>query len=606
MNFNTRQKKVINATEPKILCLAAAASGKALPDTTLIPTPNGLRMVGDIQIGDYLFNKSGNPTKVLGVYPQGKRYVYEITFGDGRKALCSKDHIWYVRYGKEKDFKEYTVEQMLEKGILDVNDESAWFIPKESGTNYPERKFSISPFEYGENLKDCISDEYKYCSKEQRMLLIAGLCVNEGLAPEVKEIEITFVGQSKLIEDIKEVFGSLGYTSRMELIEFTKKTFIFKLTVNLLSKDEKEVPIISITELDYKTDMTCFFVDNPEHLFLTNDFLITHNTRVLTERIRSLIEDKKVEPSEIVAITLTNLAANEMRKRLGSIANEMFIGTIHSYAAKICRENDIEIQELIDTEQFDRILKKVLLINRERYPKVSHLLIDECQDLDSLTYQFIGRIPTENVFYVGDDRQIIYAFRGASEKDLINIYDNAEFKKYNLTDNYRNAPAIVNFANSLIASSTTLSPNSNPVKTKTGTVERCSFSEALDELEQNQKWGSWFILCRTNEQIQSVLEILEQKEIPCITFKKGDLDSDELIKVMGSEKVKVLTIHTSKGLENKNVIVVGARVYDEEERKISYVAATRAENSLYWCPALPKKKKKKEVKRATNNRIIEF
>ena len=42
----------------------------------------------------------------------------------------------------------------------------------------------------------------------------------------------------------------------------------------------------------------------------------------------------------------------------------------------------------------------------------------------------------------------------------------------------------------------------------------------------------------------------------------------------------------SKGLENKNVIVTGARLYSEEERKIAYVAATRAEQSLYWCPSI--------------------
>lgn len=54
---------------------------------------------------------------------------------------------------------------------------------------------------------------------------------------------------------------------------------------------------------------------------------------------------------------------------------------------------------------------------------------------------------------------------------------------------------------------------------------------------------------------------------------------------MASNRVKVLTHHSSKGLENKNVIVVGTRLYNMEERKIAYVAATRAENALYWCPS---------------------
>ena len=79
---------------------------------------------------------------------------------------------------------------------------------------------------------------------------------------------------------------------------------------------------------------------------------------------------------------------------------------------------------------------------------------------------------------------------------------------------------------------------------------------------------------------------LEEKNIPYISFKKGDLDLIEMEALLKDNRVKVLTIHTAKGLENKNVIVTGARLYNEEERKIAYVAATRAEQSLYWCPSI--------------------
>jgi len=60
---------------------------------------------------------------------------------------------------------------------------------------------------------------------------------------------------------------------------------------------------------------------------------------------------------------------------------------------------------------------------------------------------------------------------------------------------------------------------------------------------------------------------------------------------MAEDTVKILTIHQAKGLENKCVAVVGAKYYNEEERCISYVAATRAKDVLVWCN--PKKKEKK-------------
>ena len=48
----------------------------------------------------------------------------------------------------------------------------------------------------------------------------------------------------------------------------------------------------------------------------------------------------------------------------------------------------------------------------------------------------------------------------------------------------------------------------------------------------------------------------------------------------------MLTIHSAKGLEAPKVILCGARIYNEEERKIAYVGATRAEQALYICPAV--------------------
>ena len=80
MNFNIRQKKVIYAEEPKILCLATAACGKALPNSTSIPTPYGFKEVKDIKIGDFLIDRRGNPTKVLGVFPQGEKEIYKVYF----------------------------------------------------------------------------------------------------------------------------------------------------------------------------------------------------------------------------------------------------------------------------------------------------------------------------------------------------------------------------------------------------------------------------------------------------------------------------------------------------------------------------------------------
>ena len=64
---------------------------------------------------------------------------------------------------------------------------------------------------------------------------------------------------------------------------------------------------------------------------------------------------------------------------------------------------------------------------------------------------------------------------------------------------------------------------------------------------------------------------------------------------MNENTVKVLTIHTAKGLEAKNVVVIGARWNDVEERCINYVAATRAKELLVWTTKKTKYARKKKT-----------
>lgn len=277
-----------------------------------------------------------------------------------------------------------------------------------------------------------------------------------------------------------------------------------------------------------------------------------------------------------------------MRTRIGAVAEGAFIGTIHSYANKLCLLNNKPTFELIDEAEFDKLLTEAMTIPKEQLPEIEHLLIDESQDLVDKEYFFIERLRYKNIFYVGDIRQQIYQFKGSSDRFIIDMVNNPEYKTYFLTENYRNAPNILQFANGFLSNFDGISPSSIAVKKSNGIVERMGFMAALDELEEQGNWGSWFILSRTNKEVELIQRILDAKEIPNLTFKSGNLEGiDELSSVLKENKVKVLTIHASKGLEIQNVIVVGALTYTETERKLAYVAATRAMNCLYWCPKIP-------------------
>jgi phosphate starvation-inducible PhoH-like protein len=54
--------------------------------------------MGDIQLGDQVYGRDGKLHKVIGVFPQGKRPVYKMTFTDGSSTLCSDEHLWEVHH----------------------------------------------------------------------------------------------------------------------------------------------------------------------------------------------------------------------------------------------------------------------------------------------------------------------------------------------------------------------------------------------------------------------------------------------------------------------------------------------------------------------------
>ena len=323
-------------------------------------------------------------------------------------------------------------------------------------------------------------------------------------------------------------------------------------------------------------------------------------TSVLTQRIINLIKSG-VDTDKIVAITFTTLAAQEMKKRIGEKAKDMFIGTIHSYANKICLSNNIDTYDFIMTEQFDKILEKALTVSDLKYPKVEYLFIDEFQDTGELEEKFVSKIPADNIYLVGDSRQIIYGFKNGDTYIFERYYNDPAFTKYYLNEDFRNPKNILAYADSFLARDKQLGLNSvSKVKEKGLLRIGGGFRTLIEELFSPEvtNYKDWYVLCRTNAEVDEAIKILSENYIPNLTFKLGDFETTEqLQEQLEMNAVKVLTIHSSKGLTLPKVIVVGGQTFSLEERRISYVAATRASEELYWCkPLCNGRKKKKENK----------
>lgn len=327
-------------------------------------------------------------------------------------------------------------------------------------------------------------------------------------------------------------------------------------------------------------------------------------TACLIERVQYLL-DNGVDPSEIVVITFTNNAAAEIVERLNN-PNGVFISTIHSYCNYLLRGNAIDTTNILNEERFDDLFEEIKQ-NSSCIKHVTHLISDETQDVSRQQFEFYEMINPDNYMYFYDIKQTLYKWRNADPDYLINLSYQPDVTVYTMHENFRNLPDILRFAKKFLYR---LGPdyedNSIPMREPTDGynyhVLEVNYTpdEAIESLlKSNERlkgnWGDWFILCRTNADIESFKFLLKKRNIPVDTFKQSDLTNSQIKEKLKENTIKILTAHSAKGMQSKYVLAYNIRAYNDDEAKVCYVSATRAKDFLIWAKMPPKKKKKSRV-----------
>ncbi|MBH1933163.1 PhoH family protein [Streptomyces sp. AV19] len=135
--------------------------GRSQPIFTNVLTPDGWRPIGDLQVGDLVIGSNGEPTPVLGVYPQGERDIYRVTAQDGSWTLCCGEHLWTVRTRddkrRNKPWRVLETQEMI--GNLRAAHYRRYELPMLTApVCFPEREVPLDPYVLGLLLGDgCVS-----------------------------------------------------------------------------------------------------------------------------------------------------------------------------------------------------------------------------------------------------------------------------------------------------------------------------------------------------------------------------------------------------------------------------------------------------------------
>jgi len=153
-----------SSKKQKLAGILSPGTGKEQPISTLIPSPRGGILMGNIKVGDVIFGHDGSQISVTAVYPQGEKDIYKITFDDGRTALCGLKHLWSVDTINELVFNNL-VTLTLEELMLNLQSSNIeYFVPSfidNSFSTYKMLKIEKIEFSHREEAK-CIMVNDKY------------------------------------------------------------------------------------------------------------------------------------------------------------------------------------------------------------------------------------------------------------------------------------------------------------------------------------------------------------------------------------------------------------------------------------------------------------
>ena len=313
---------------------------KDQPLTTCVLTPDGWKPIGLLKLDELIAGKDGKFYPVIGIYPQGMQKVYRITFNDRTSVECGHGHLWTIKSNINDLPRTLSTSDMLHARYYEE-----FCVPLCAAIQHPEKNLPLDPYVLGAllgdgylggnspqlssqsreipmkvaerlngdiikenmhpdslawtisggrtlkalrelNLYGCLSrtkfipEIYLYSSIQQRWDLLNGLMDTDGSRNGLPSNGWRYKSMSReLIEDVCELVRSLGGTARWSI--GANECYQATLRLKEWGHVMKRRYISSIEEVEMQ-ETCCISINSPDHLYITENHIVTHNTTTTT------------------------------------------------------------------------------------------------------------------------------------------------------------------------------------------------------------------------------------------------------------------------------------------------------------------------------------
>lgn len=283
-----------------ILLDSVAGSGKAQPYSTPVKVPKGWKAIGDLKVGDEVSTPDGKYARVTEVHPQGITDVYRFHFEDGRWADSHPEHLWQVdEITRESGKRVASLNNVTTtQDILNHFQDHEYQIPLVGRMDGLLSLEGVCPVSVANELLDSVIPidapvmELVYAD---RFAVVKSMLEESGC--QIAPTGIAFVANNPIAaRNFQKLLWSIGGIAtwtqvsgnhyRIEIyhpeIEGLVKDLLrpgieLGSVVNL---DDHRNLRLKITEIEKRPqeETVCISIDHPDHLYVVDDFIVTHNT----------------------------------------------------------------------------------------------------------------------------------------------------------------------------------------------------------------------------------------------------------------------------------------------------------------------------------------